>query len=85
MVPWVSMLNIGCLHMCHCALVLLLFLFSHRVVEHSCKMVVRDSLSITYTQSSSYQPLYDDQDTFNLDKFVISLEIENKCQVRYFL
>lgn len=54
---------------------------SHRVVEHSCKLVVRDSLNVIYTQSSSYQPLYDDQGAFSLDKFVISLEVENKCQV----
>lgn len=64
--------------------VILLFIvvFSHRVVEHCCKLVVRDSLNVTYTQSSSYQPLfYKDQTTFNLDKFVISLDVENKYQV----
>lgn len=65
----------------HCALSMCVVLFSHRVVEHSCKVMVRDSLNINHTQSSSYQPLYEDDGIFNLDKFVISLEIENKCQV----
>ena len=60
---------------------LFIVLFSHRVVEHSCKLMVKDSLNITYTQCSSYQPLYDAHGAFNLDKFVISLEIENRCQV----
>lgn len=72
-----NVLNLWC-----CPLLMFVVPFSHRVVEHSCKLVVRDSLNVTYTQSSSYQPLYDDdQSTFNLDKFTISLEIENKCQV----
>ena len=76
-----TLLYVCCFDLSLWALSIIVVLFSHRVVEHSCKLMVRDSLNITHTQSSSYQPLYDDDGMFNLDKFVISLEIENKCQV----
>lgn len=54
------------------------------MVEQSCRVAVRDSLHVTCTQSASYQPSHgssDGEGNFSLDSFMVSLEVENKCQV----